>query len=144
MNEQNTQRLYRDFPRLFRKRDGAMAWGIACGDGWVGLICELSRGIEDKSREFGLLPESDISPVVVQVKEKFGTLSFYLDFPSGDNDDKTFISAIRQLVIRAADQSSKTCERCDHPSMLRRGGWWHAYCDSCEEDYQSGKRRGQD
>ena len=47
-------------------------WDFQCGDGWMELVYSLSRAITDHAQRAGL----DI--LAVQVKEKFGTLRFYV------------------------------------------------------------------
>jgi len=59
-----------------------------------------------------------------QVKEKFGTLRFYLDTPLGDEIDA--------LVDKAEAASGVTCEACGCPGSLRcRKGWYSTLCDDC-------------
>ena len=71
--------------------------------------------------------------VVIQVKEKFGTLRFYYD--GGDDH-------IHGLVRMAEAMSSVTCETCGVPGKQRSGGWIRTLCDFHEEEYQ--KKNGVD
>jgi hypothetical protein len=59
-----------------------------------------------------------------QVKEKFGTLRFYLDTSLGDEIDA--------LVAEAEAASGVTCEACGCPGSPRcRNGWYSTLCDDC-------------
>jgi hypothetical protein len=58
--------------------------------------------------------------VAVQVKEKFGTLRFYIN--GGDE-------AILHYIEMAEAMSAHTCEECGQPGKLRSGGWIRTLCD---------------
>ena len=66
-------------------------------------------------------------PRASQVKEKFGTLSFYMSSATDEMYD---------LIREAERKSGKTCEVCSKPGVLRGGGWIKCLCDECakEED----------
>ena len=68
-------------------------------------------------------------PVVTQVKEKFGTLRFYMD---GYNDK---ISAYESF---AEAMSARTCEDCGSPGKTRYEGWYRTLCDkhAVEQGYE--------
>ena len=59
--------------------------------------------------------------VAVQVKEKFGTLSFY--YSGGDK----YTSG---LIAMAEHMSGITCETCGSPGTLRGTGWIQTLCDA--------------
>jgi hypothetical protein len=59
-------------------------------------------------------------PCVKQVKEKFGTLRFYLD----SAEPRT-----SALVEFAEYHSSKVCEECGCPGVTRSTGWLRTLCD---------------
>ena len=73
MKKELDDKLCKDFPVLFKDRHGDMSktlmcWGFNCGDGWYALIYKLCKD----------LVKIDPVLVVVQVKEKFGGLRFYV------------------------------------------------------------------
>ena len=155
MNDENTQKLFQNFPRLYRveaqdKPDTFMHWGFECGDGWFRLIYDLSSAIEREARKKGIDPASHDWPRVRQVKEKFGTLRYYISTPGPDADDinnliaehrnsvisfrpVASIDAIRNLVEVAEAQSEHICESCGLAGTLRTEGWWKVSCDPCHE-----------
>jgi len=166
VNEQNTKKLLADFPRLYRDHskpmsETCMCWGFSCGDGWYDLLHKLSADIETASASAGLDRDSDGWPRATQVKEKFGTLRFYVDVtappkvedlevdqataPSGFIAFRPVASvkAIRDLVETAEAASATICEECGAPGSLRQGGWWHTYCDACEAEYLASKAKEQ-
>lgn len=61
-------------------------------------------------------------PRASQVKEKFGTLSFYM---SSATDE------MYKLISEAERKSGETCEDCGAPGKRRGGGWIVTMCDSC-------------
>ena len=81
MTPNKQQALFGKFPDLFRmgiEQTGLMKYGICTEDGWFKLIYELCEAIMGECQRLGLKPGKPGFPVVVQVKEKFGTLRFYL------------------------------------------------------------------
>lgn len=59
--------------------------------------------------------------IAVQVKEKFGTLRFYID---GGNE------VIHALIGMAESMSARTCEKCGSPGRLRGKTWLYTACDA--------------
>jgi hypothetical protein len=58
---------------------------------------------------------------VLQVKEKFGGLRFYVNCRKD--------AAIRQRIGIAAQESFHTCEICGQPGRLREDSWIKTLCD---------------
>ena len=74
MKEELEKKLVEKYPNLYKDYGGDMTktcmhWGFAHGDGWYNLIDELSTKLEPH----GI--------VAAQVKEKFGGLRFYVEYP---------------------------------------------------------------
>jgi len=119
MNEKNTIKLIKDFPSLYRGADkppteSLMCFGFECGDGWFNLIYELSRKIS----------EHGTNCEVIQVKEKFGGLRFYVC----NGTDKIF-----DLIDEYEDMSYKTCENCGSTDNVTqtKTGWIKTLCKEC-------------
>ena len=69
------------------------------------------------------VPEYVHQVVVVQVKEKFGTLRFY--YNGGD-------ATVEGMVRMAESMSACICEKCGASSSTKsRDGWVTSQCDSC-------------
>lgn len=120
------KRLCSEFPNLYIDRHASvrvscMAWGFGCRDGWYDLIYKLSEKLEKAITRVPKLRRADYR--ASQVKEKFGTLRFYM---SCETPSMT-------KAIQAAEKESETaCERCGQQGKLRRrGGWYSTECNSC-------------
>jgi hypothetical protein len=122
MREDLDKRLCTEFPLLYRDRRGdpratCMCWGFP-GDGWFRILHELSSKLEPLITA----QPDDQRSVAVQVKEKFGTLRFYME---GED------SRMLDLIQEAERQSASTCEMCGIQGRLREGGWLKTLCDWC-------------
>lgn len=156
MKAANEKKLYDKFPRLYRgaklsARESCMAWGFSCADGWFDLIYKLSIAIESKAKALGIDPLSEAWPQTIQVKEKFGTLRFYVSAGGNDESDMAVeqvggmvsfrpvagIDVIQNLVRDAEKASAKICEICGMPGVLHRDGYWRVRCDYCEENKEA-------
>lgn len=126
MNTELDNKLCQDYPEIFRDRfadmrSTAMCWGFECGPGWYNLIDGLCRDIMQVCKETGQTP-----PVASQVKEKYGTLRFYVN---GATDQ------VYRLIDIAEELSSTICEECGQPGRVRSGGWIRTLCDHHAKQY---------
>lgn len=64
-------------------------------------------------------------PKAVQVKEKFGRLRFYMNSKTKE---------MSELIMKAEDLSSATCEVCGNPGKERDGSWIRTLCDKCKKN----------
>lgn len=124
MKKELEEQLVSIAPYMFRydgwndESKSLMVYGFCCDNGWFGLLKELIEGIAkiDTNKEVK----------VGQVKEKFGTLRFYLD--GGESKE------VSKLIRIAEDKSAVTCEYCGAPGVIRKGGWLVTLCDKCNEE----------
>lgn len=121
--------------------------GFCVGEGWFNIIDRLCGMIyhqvkqHNEDVEYRLAhvkrdPEASYSedlitkwdmPAIRQVKEKFGTLRFYMD---------TNLKQFRHYVEFAEAMSGVTCEECGNPGTYRNDtGWIHVMCDEHEAEY---------
>lgn len=146
MRQELDEKLCRDFPLLYSDRnkpmrETAMCWGFQHGDGWFDIIYDLSSKLEpliQKLHEQGAdcecgHPHTEhcnececespclVLPRASTVKEKFGTLRFYMWYATDEMDK----------LIRAAEaKSARTCEECGQPGKLsNRGNWLSTKCE---------------
>jgi len=117
-------KLFTDFPNLFQGRykpitESLIPFGCECGDGWFGIIYNLSKKISE------LDPDAEAT----QVKEKYGGLRFYFT-SQNDNYEKIF-----ELIQDAEDESYKTCEDCGtkENASPNEHGWIKTLCPECRE-----------
>jgi hypothetical protein len=100
-------------------RHTAMPRGFTHDDGWFDILWRLCEDLEPLVAEFEQETGSQFG--VLQVKEKFGGLRFYVN--CGRND------AIRQPILAAIEESFHTCEICGQPGKLREDSWIKTLCD---------------
>lgn len=128
MSPELDRRLCEDFPLLFADRqapilESNMVFGFECGDGWEPLIRKAASELEQMIEAAGAT-EFKYLPRASQVKEKYGTLRFYLTH----GNDKMFAIADK---LEAA--SAKVCETCGKAGKLRGNGWLYTACNECTE-----------
>lgn len=122
MNKNNEKALYDRFKTMYSGVDlppteSLMCFGFECGDGWFNIIWNLSEELEK------LHPNIKAT----QVKEKYGTLRFYIaGVPHEVFDD------IYMAIDQATLLSAKTCEECGAPGQLCHAGYWfRTLCPEC-------------
>jgi len=136
--------LVKAYPKIFKNVGGdetktCMAHGIQCNDGWYDLLdtlcytmqrhCNVTNTryiIETDKYEF--VEEGDpeyVQVVAAQVKEKLGTLRFYVD--GGDVSTEAMIELAEAM-------SGRICELCGSPAKTSRdSGWLHTTCVDCNK-----------
>ena len=129
MFKSHTNRLFLSCPVIYRSRYDEsnyplMRDGIACGDGWFSLIGKLSRDVEAIATEMRAAGyHDDKLPIVIQVKQKFGGLRFYMANQT---------SEIIKLIGEAQKDSLLTCETCGQPgNLFNDRGWYRTVCETC-------------
>lgn len=64
-------------------------------------------------------------PRASQVKEKYGTLRFYMDYSTKE---------MQNFIRETEDKSKVTCEQCGKLGKLRTSSYWlQTLCDKCED-----------
>lgn len=118
--------LVQSCPLLFR---GESSFGFECSAGWHAVISKLCLGIEKlivampEAERFQEEAPGELLYGVAQVKEKFGTLRFYMHCES---------EGMTALIDAAEGESAKTCETCGKPGVLRTDRYWiYTSCDDC-------------
>lgn len=116
--------LRKSFPLLYKHYVG-----FECGPGWYDILYRLSIKIERILEEVAEARKSvegeeweNLEMYAVQVKEKYGTLRFYM---SCETDD------ISNLIEQAEALSSQTCENCGALAKMRGTRWMEVKCDDC-------------
>jgi hypothetical protein len=113
MRKELEQRLVERWPTWFNTegdiRCTAMARGFEHDDGWFDIVWRLCEDLEPLVAQFEQETGSQFE--VLQVKEKFGGLRFYVNCRKVD--------AFRRRIGIAADESFRTCEVCGQPGKLR-------------------------
>jgi len=133
MEEKNYENLIKKYNHLFTKngREPFAMFGFECGDGWYDLLEELIDQIDRYfTHKHKGVPDGF---AIVQVKEKFGGLRFYVE---GADD------AIYELIRFAETLSYKTCEFCgSNQNIMHSTGWIVTACEQCTQTRESLKGR---
>ena len=115
--------LVAKYPQIFKeyggdRRQTCMAWGMSHGDGWYKILdelCEKLTAIEEKT---------GVQTVAAQIKEKFGTLSFYHQIENGQGQ-RVWWEIISDLISKAKGISGRTCELTgQNGKLMVRGGYY--------------------
>jgi hypothetical protein len=101
----------------------AMPRGFQCGDGWFDVI----HGLCERLEPFVIKPNAtlgvDAHFAVLQIKQKFGGLRFYVTHHT---------TAIDNEIDRAHLKSLRTCENCGRRGVLRnKDGYLTTLCEGC-------------
>lgn len=128
MKESLDKQLCHDFPLLFADRNASprvscMYWGFP-GDGWYGIIREAAEKLEPLIIAYRKENPGKDFPRAAQVKEKFGTMRFYMNFQIDEMD---------KIISRLEGKSAETCENCGKKGRLRKGGWLRTLCNRCHK-----------
>ena len=121
MNAEHTQTLFDEFSDLFRGRnkslmESLMPFGFECEDGWFDIVYNLSKELAEYAKKNNCDIEAS------QVKEKFGTLRFYVRSECADK--------IYETIAKYEKLSASTCELCGEPGILiKKTGWYMTRCE---------------
>lgn len=127
-------RLIKSYPLIFRAAGNLQHYphspianyGIECGQGWYPIIEDMASWLEGEAAT--LKSAGKTPPVIVQVKEKFGTLTIHVNgFPTD-----RFLSELRPRLDAASERSKTVCELCGAPGSLRKDGHMRTRCDKCD------------
>ncbi len=135
MEKELTKKIFDDFPNLYGTREqrgdrskNCLYFGIQTEDGWFDLIYNLSKEINRLAESKG------IKVKVLQVKEKFGGLRFYV---------RTADEEVRNLIASAENLSMDTCERCGKSGQKVRSnsGYASNICNECHDKFEEKKKQ---
>lgn len=114
--DEREQSLYQEFPDLFQPVYRDQRAEVSVGLGWFNLVRELC--IE--------LSKMETKPVVMQIKEKFGTLRFYIN---------EYTEELDKIISKYELMSETVCEECGEPGKLRPElRWIKTLCDKHAEE----------
>ena len=98
--------------------------------GWHKLLRELLDVLHD-------VPGWD-NGYIAQIKEKFGGLRFYYDYPAPD-EEQFDIAKVDALIKLAEARAWKTCQQCGVTGAEPKGnprGWIFTMCESCRQEHE--------
>lgn len=139
MDKDLSRILFTSYPSLFRdKEDKAkslMRFGFACGPGWFTILQELIYAIKEEEDKLAEKDPSYERLTVVQVKEKFGGLCFYVS--------RSTTPEIGKLIEFTENESYHVCEWCgsrNNASRIGSQGWVRTLCRPCRSREKEGFR----
>lgn len=125
MNKENTEKLFKKYPNIFKQKSlppsqSLMCFGFECGDGWFDLINNLCSELKDNS---GI--------EAFQVKSKFGGLRFYVNNATKEQ---------RKIIEKFEELSYETCELCGSQEDVHlTKGWITPKCKDCRKGNDENK-----
>jgi hypothetical protein len=140
MTPEKQQAIFDLYPALYSDREKpmtetCMCWGLACGDGWYGILRDLTKQIRylDERCHFATR--------ATQVKEKFGTLSFYYTTRplTAFSDVETYGDILYAVIHNVELVSEYVCETCGDKvtACIRGTSWLYVRCDACWAELKS-------
>jgi hypothetical protein len=131
MNDQNTEILKRAFPNVFKQN-----FYFECGDGWFEIISKIASFINDQTAHCS----------AVQVKEKFGSLRFYINWEidgyGASVVPQETLDKIYEFISSMEISSKSVCEDCgtnldssNKASQKKLGYWIRNICQECSKSY---------
>jgi len=92
------------------------------GDGWLPIIDRLVTNLAKIYPAFR----------IVQIKEKFGTLRFYIEAVPTE-----LYPQVSREIEEAELKSAEVCESCGKPGKMRDERYWmKTMCDECDHNEQ--------
>ena len=132
MTEELERQLTEKYPNVFVTRRKGDHFYFECGDGWYNIIDSLARVIQGHTEHLKSTGHDISDWSAVQVKEKFGTLRFYV---AGYDD------YVQGAITMAEAQSGYTCEYCGNVGTRISGGWVQTLCTVCHTSQEEIKKK---
>ena len=118
--------LVKKYPKILKdykgdKMETCMAWGMECDDGWYNLLDKCMEKLQYLC-DLCTSSEQEVQVVASQIKEKFGTLSFYTSTYGANSIESSIID---DIITEAEIRSAHTCEVTGKEgTVCKRGGWY--------------------
>ena len=134
MTEEREEYLVKTFPKIYTncgENNCYTLFRFECDDGWFRIIYWLSKYIQnhiDQNNHWAEKYPDQTKPIeqvkALQVKEKFGTLRFYID--GGDEE-------VYGMIKMAECMSRNVCEITGDIGSIKGGKWWSTRSPECQE-----------
>lgn len=132
MKEELQLKLVEKYPKILKDFRGdpmstCMAWGFECDDGWYELLDKCMEKMQYFCDLCFYRSGKQVQVVANQIKEKFGTLRFYVSVYDANEIENDIID---DIVNEAERKSSRTCEVTgeEYAEPCKRGGWYKTLC----------------
>lgn len=133
MTPEKEAALRATYPTLFDvPKNYPISYGVEIDDGWYTLVDRLCGLIVRRTER----DKTDLR--VVQIKEKFGGLRFYVSFLGEQTvQAEETRSWVYGAITLAESMSYTICEQCGHPGEHRTDGWHRTLCQQHEDERES-------
>jgi hypothetical protein len=130
--ENKLEQLSNEFPDLFLCVHQGKYLDYNIYDGWYDILYKLCQDLSNL----------EFSEYIhfCQIKEKFGSARFYIDFIVPEKFDHELydleFDLAYKLISEAENKTSKTCEYCGNPgTLVKEGGYWlKTKCQDCVKE----------
>lgn len=107
-------------------------YGVECCSGWRSLYEPILEKIEEYNKD----KAEDEKIRIIRVREKYGTLRFYVE-----NSPQNILDEIR----KAQHKSNIVCEECGYINPHRVStslvlGWYRTLCQRCKDKYENNEK----
>ena len=124
-----TEKLIQKYPKIFKQYEGnpGMVNWYGVPQGWLLIIDKLCGAIQhyvdNTTRYINGNPTKPTQPTLTQMKEKFGSLRFYME---GSDD------YVEGMISMAEYMCDNTCQECGAENDLGvTSGWISVLCRNC-------------
>lgn len=123
-------KLYNKYPKILQDcgkspMESCMSFWMECDDGWYELLDKCMEKLQyfcDLCSKEG----EEVQVVAAQIKEKYGTLSFYTSVYGASKVENSIID---DIISEAERKSAYTCEVTGNPGEIcKKGGWFRTLC----------------
>jgi len=120
MNKNLEKKLKDNFPKLLSNmynKESCLAWGVQCDDGWYDLIYNCCKELQDWCDKNSTQIQAE------QIKEKFGTLRYYLKSNNELGILVNYWTEINEIIDKYETISASTCELTGGKGSAKRRGY---------------------
>lgn len=125
MKQELEEKIMKDFPwfearNVWTNEKCGFPMPCSCGDGWFDLIYNICKELQEYYKSIG----ANINELrILQIKEKWGTLSFYIG---------NYYGEANKIIEKYKKISEITCECCGAEGTIKhRGSWLRTLCNKC-------------
>lgn len=148
MKQELEQELVKKYPKILRDYKGdmmqtCMAWGMEHDDGWFNILDECMEKLQYFC-DLCSIEGNEVQVVASQIKEKYGTLSFYTSVYGANTIENRIID---DIISEAERKSAHTCEATgEYGEICQKGGWFKTLCyeEARKEGYIASNPRTED
>ncbi len=122
---ENLQAITEKYPRIFKDINSDVLVVSEIPEGWINLVDNLCADLNNLMEEMD--PENTTNLVVLQVKEKFGSLRFYYHI---DTENNSLYQRLKEAIHRAEVNSQTVCQFTgQHGELCMHNRWLMVLCE---------------